>query len=110
MSQELHVNLGERLRTSTESLESAFRMYKQLEGQHLEHVFTGLIGALGFVLQDLTEEEHGECSERVGVKNMKQWQKKRLGNTFTSRRRAITEAHNRATLPSTRTTNKSAAK
>ena len=96
-SQETHLKPGERLPLSTEILESSFGLYKQLEGQHSKHGFSGLLGAFGCILGPLSEAKLAECLTRVGVKEMQEWQKKKLGSTFPSRRRAITQAHRRAT-------------
>ena len=96
-TQEKHLQPGERLPLSTEILESSFGLYKQLEGQHSKHGFTGLLGAFGGLLRDLTAEELGKCLTRVSVAAMQKWQKEKFGRTFTSRRRAVNLAHRRAT-------------
>lgn len=97
VAQEKVLKPGERLPLSTEILESSFGLYKQLEGQHSKHGFTSLLGAFGALMRDLTPAELGKCLTRVSVEDMKQWQKDKLGQTFASRRRAITQAHGRAT-------------
>lgn len=95
------LNPGERLPLSTEILESSFGLYKQLEGQHSKQGFTGLLGAFGALLRELTPEELGKCLTRVSVKAMQKWQEEKLGETFTSRRRAVILAHRRATAKTT---------
>lgn len=101
--QEKLLKPGERLPLSTEILESSFGLYKQLEGQHSKYGFTGLLGAFGGLLRDLTPEELGKCLTRVNVAAMLDWQKKKLRQTFTSRRRAVTIAHRRATKSNIKT-------
>ena len=69
-SQETHLKPGERLPLCTEILESSFGLYKQLEGQHSKHGFSGLLGAFGCILGPLSEAKLAECLTRVGVKEM----------------------------------------
>ena len=84
----------ERLRISTEILESAFSLYKQLEQQHSKSGFTSLLLTFPTLLCETTAKELTDCFARVKVADVKAWVKEHLPNSLTSQRqRMFREAH-----------------
>jgi len=93
---EQQLRQGERLPMSTEILESAFGLYKQLERQHSKSGFTSLIACLPALLKPTTPEGVREAFDRVSAKDVKAWVKKHFGSTVTSRRNAAYTEHKAA--------------
>lgn len=77
---------GQRGWLSTEILESAFGLYKQLEGQHSKGGFTTLLASFAALLRDYTPQMIRDRLERTRVQDFKQWAKDKLGKTLTSKR------------------------
>lgn len=71
---------------STENLESAFGLFKRLEGQHSKGGFTSLIAAMPTLLREWTPELTRECLQATSVKQMKQWLQENLKQTLSARR------------------------
>jgi hypothetical protein len=89
---------GERLPMSTEILESTFALYKQLEGQHSKAGFTSLLACFAALLQPATEEETvRRAFASISVKRVREWTKKNLGTTLTSKRQTLYTEFRRAT-------------
>lgn len=78
---------GERLSLSTEILESAFGLFKQLEGQHSKGGFTGLIAALPALLVKVTPHKIQQAFATVSSADARNWVKQKLGSTVASKRR-----------------------
>jgi hypothetical protein len=85
-SSESKLAAGERGWLSTEILESAFGMYKSVEGQHSKGGFTSLLASFGALLQDCSVAEVRESLGRTSVKDMKEWGSKNLGKTLASKK------------------------
>lgn len=77
---------GQRLPLSTEILESAFGLFKQLERQHSKGGFTSLLAAFGALLQPTTPESIRRDFGRVTVKQMRSWVSNNLKTTLASKR------------------------
>jgi hypothetical protein len=77
---------GERGWLSTEILESAFGLYKAMEGQHSKSGFTSLLASFGALLRDCKPAEVTESFRRTSVANTKQWVTTKLGKTLTSKK------------------------
>jgi hypothetical protein len=90
---------GERLPMSTEILESAFGLYKQLERQQSKSGFTSLLACLPAILKATTPTSVSDAFRRVSDKDVQAWVKKHFGSTVTSRRNAAYAEH-KATLKS----------
>lgn len=92
---------GERLPMSTEILESAFGLYKQLERQHSKSGFTSLLACLPALLKPTTPDGVREAFARVSAMDVTAWVKKHFHSTVTSRRQSAYTEHktvlNRAT-------------
>jgi hypothetical protein len=80
---------NERLRISTEILESSFSLYKQLEQQHSKSGFTSLLLAFATLLRTTTAGEVTACFAKVKVSDVKAWVKKHLPNTLASQRQRV---------------------
>lgn len=80
---------GERLRISTEILESSFSLYKDLEQQHSKSGFTSLLLTFPTLLSETTAEEVTHCFAEVKVANVKAWAKANLPNTLTAARQRM---------------------
>lgn len=80
---------NERLRISTEILESSFSRYKQLEQQHSKSGFTSLLLAFPMLLRPTTAKEATACFARVKVADVKAWAKEHLPNTLASKRQCM---------------------
>jgi hypothetical protein len=89
---------GERLPMSTEILESAFGLYKQLEGHHSKSGFTSLLACFPALLKPTTPTVVREAFQRVSAKDVTAWVKQYFGSTVTSRRQAAYAEHKRATM------------
>ena len=76
-----------RLPMSTEILESAFGLFKQLERQHSKGGFTSLLAAFGALLKPATPESIRRDFARVSVKQMRAWVQSNLKTTLGSKRR-----------------------
>lgn len=77
---------GQRGWLSTEILESAFGLYKALEGQHSKSGFTSLIASFGALLRECNPATVRESFRRTSVKETKQWTTAMLGKTLTSKK------------------------
>lgn len=77
---------GQRGWLSTEILESAFGLYKALEGQHSKGGFTSLLASFGALLQDCDSVKVRDSFRRTSVNNVKQWVKTNLGRTLASKK------------------------
>ena len=77
---------GQRLPLSTEILESAFGLFKQLERQHSKGGFTGLLAAFGALLKPATPESIRRDFARVSVKQMRTWVTQNLKTTLATKR------------------------
>jgi hypothetical protein len=93
---EQHLLDGERLPMSTEILESAFGLYKQLERQHSKSGFTSLLACLPALLKPTTPDKVRDAFQRVSAEDVKAWVKKHFGSTVTSRRNAAYAEHKAA--------------
>lgn len=80
---------NERLRISTEILESSFSLYKQLEQQHSKSGFTSLLLAFPTLLRPTTAKEVTTCFAQVKVSDVKAWAKEHLPNTLASKRQRM---------------------
>jgi hypothetical protein len=85
-SAEAQLAEGQRGWLSTEILESAFGLYKSLEGQHSKGGFTSLLPAFGALLRDCTPAEVRESFRRTSVAQTRQWAATHLGKTLGSRK------------------------
>jgi hypothetical protein len=83
---EKHLQPDERLRISTEVLESTFSLYKQLEQQHSKSGFTSLLLAFPTLLRETNASEVTTIFTAVKVSDVKAWVKKHLPNTLASQR------------------------
>jgi hypothetical protein len=88
---------GERLPMSTEILESAFALYKQLERQHSKGGFTSLLAGFGALLKPATDESIRHAFSTVSVKDVRRWTRENLGVTLTSKRLATYKEFRSAT-------------
>lgn len=80
---------GERGLLSSEILESAFGLYKALEGQHSKGGFTSLIAGFASLLGPCTPGEVKEAFDRTLTKNVKSWTTKNLGTTLGSKKNLV---------------------
>lgn len=85
-SAEAQLAEGQRGWLSTEILESAFGLYKNLEGQHSKGGFTSLLPAFGALLRECIPAEVRESFRRTSVAQTRQWAEARLGKTLGSRK------------------------
>lgn len=79
----------ERVRISTEILESSFSLYKQLEQQHSKSGFTSLLLAFPTLLRPTTANEVTASFAQVKVSDIKAWAKKHIPNTLASKRQRM---------------------
>jgi hypothetical protein len=79
----------ERLRISTEVLESTFSYYKQLEQQHSKSGFTSLLLAFPTLLRETTQSEIASIFAYVKVSDVKAWTKEHLADTLTAQRQRM---------------------
>jgi len=94
---EAQLKEGERLPMSTEILESAFALYKQLERQHSKGGFTSLLAGFGALLKPATDESIRHAFSTVSVKDVRRWTRENLGVTLTSKRLATYKEFRSAT-------------
>ena len=80
---------NERIRISTEILESAFSLYKQLEQQHSKSGFTSLLLTFPTLLAETTANEVTASFAEVKVADVRAWTKKHVPNTLTSQRQRM---------------------
>lgn len=85
-SAEAQLAAGERGWLSTEILESAFGLYKTLEGQHSKGGFTSLIASFGALLRNCNPTEVRDSLCRTSVASTKQWITTKLGKTLASKK------------------------
>jgi len=85
-SSEAQLHEGERGWLSTEILESAFGLYKALEGQHSKSGFTSLLACFGALLRPCDPAAVRAGLRRTSVKATRQWVKTKLGKTLASRK------------------------
>jgi hypothetical protein len=81
------VRPGERFPGSTETLESCFGRFKQLEKQHSRGGFTSLVLGLGAFLADTTTAAIANAMRQSRTRTIFQWCAEHLGTTLLSRRR-----------------------
>jgi len=77
---------GQRLPMSTEILESAFGLFKQLERQHNKGGFTSLLAAFGALLKPSTPESIRNDFTRTSVQTIRTWVSDNLKTTLVSKR------------------------
>jgi len=85
-SAEAQLAVGERGWLSTEILESAFGLYKALEGQHSKGGFTSLLASFGALLRPCTPAAVCASLRRTSVASTKQWVATNLGKTLASKK------------------------
>jgi len=85
-SAEAQLAVGARGWLSTEILESAFGLYKALEGQHSKGGFTSLIASFGALLRNCNPTEVRASLRRTSVASTKQWVATKLGRTLASKK------------------------
>lgn len=85
-SAEAQLAEGERGWLSTEILESAFGLYKTLEGQHSKGGFTSLIASFGALLRSCSPAEVRDGLRRTSVATTKHWVATKLGKTLASKK------------------------
>lgn len=83
---EMKLRDNERAWLSTENLESAFGLFKRLEGQHSKGGFTSLVASMPMLLTNWTSELVRKSLSNVSVTQMKQWVSKELGTTLASKK------------------------
>jgi hypothetical protein len=93
---ESHLAEGERGWLSTEILESAFGLYKTLEGQHSKGGFTSLLASFGCLMQDCSAGDVRESFRRTTVANVKDWVTEHLKKTLASKK---SSAYQRTLIP-----------
>ena len=80
------LSAGQRLPLSTEILESAFGLFKQLERQHSQGGFTSLLAAFGALLKPTTPASIRTSFARTSVKQLRAWVNQNLPTTLNSQR------------------------
>jgi hypothetical protein len=78
--------IGERLPGTTEVLESCFGKLKVLEDNQSKSGFTGLVLSLGAIVSDWDVPTIREALERVGVRDVLDWCRRKLGISVQSQR------------------------
>jgi len=78
---------GERLPGSTEVLESSFGRYKEIEGHQSKGGFTGLLLALPALQGELTVETIRAALEFAKTRDVIEWIRDKLGQSYQSKRR-----------------------
>jgi hypothetical protein len=73
---------GERSWLSSETLESAFGLFKRREGQQSRGGFTGLLASLPTLLRSWTAAEVRSALQRTGMKAMTDWVRENVGVTL----------------------------
>jgi hypothetical protein len=79
--------VGERLPGTTEVLESSFGKLKAMESDQAKSGFTGMVLSLGAMVSKWNAETIGDALERVGVSDVLDWCKKKLGISVQAQRR-----------------------
>jgi hypothetical protein len=97
--QSSQARIGERLPGTTEVLESCFGRLKAIEDGQSKSGFTGLVLSLGAMVGKLDSATLRTMLERVGVREVIDWCRKKLGISVQSRRRQVYEIAARATEP-----------
>ena len=92
----------ERLRISTEILESSFALYKQLEQQHSKSGFTSLILAYPTLLRKTTAKEVTACFAKVKVADVRKWVKEHVPNSLTAKRQRMFREAQKEIKPKTK--------
>ena len=77
---------GQRFPLSTEIIESAFGLFKQLERQHSQGGFTSLLAAFGALLQPTPPASIRIRFARTSVKQLRTWVQQNLPTTLASQR------------------------
>ena len=77
---------GQRLPLSTEILESAFGLFKQLERQHSRGGFTSLLAAFGALLKPNTPASIRHSFAQTSVQQLRAWVTQNLPTTLASKR------------------------
>jgi len=99
---EQHIRTDELLPMSTEILESAFGLFKQLERQHSKSGFTGLVACLPALLKPATPADVERAFQSKSAAEVKKWIQDRIPSTVTARRQAAHQEYkmaiDRATL------------
>ncbi len=95
---------GERLPMSTEVLESAFALYKQLERQHSKGGFTSLIASFGALLSQHTPSSVRRHFRNTSTQAARDWIAENLGTTLASKRRQTYAEHKTSATKTTATT------
>lgn len=85
-SSEAQLAEGQRGWLSTEILESAFGLYKALEGQQSKGGFTSLLASFGALLRECNPAQVRESFRRTSVANTKLWVTTKLGKTLASKK------------------------
>jgi hypothetical protein len=80
---------GERLPGSTEVLESSFGKLKAIESDQSKSGFTGLVLSLGAMVSKWDGETIGKALERVGVHDVLEWCRRKLGISVQARRNRV---------------------
>ena len=80
------LSAGQRLPLSTEILESAFGLFKQLEQQHSRGGFTSLLAAFGALLKPTTPASIRTSFARTSVQQLRAWVKHNLPTTLNAKR------------------------
>lgn len=81
-----HVKEGERGWLSSESIESAFGLFKRRESQQSRSGFTGLLLTLPTLLRTWTADEVRTGLRRTSINATKEWTTKKLGATVWAKR------------------------
>ena len=81
--------IGERRPGTTEVLESCFGRLKAIEDGRSKSGFTGLVLCLGAMVGKLCSATLQTMLERVGVREVSEWCRKKLGISVQSRRRQV---------------------
>jgi len=95
--QSSQARIGERLPGTTEVLESCFGRLKAIEDGQSKSGFTGLVLSLGVMVGKLDSATLGTMLERVGVREVIEWCRTKLGISVQSRRRQVYGIAARAT-------------
>lgn len=86
---ETKLRSGERLTMSTEIVESAFALYKQLERQHSQSGFTSLLLTFPILLKETTPQEVTAALARVKVADVNRWSQEHVPRTLAAKRRRM---------------------
>jgi hypothetical protein len=97
--QSSQARIGERLPGTTEVLESCFGRLKAIEDGQSKSGFTGLVLSLGAMVGKRDSATLGTMLERVGVRDVIDWCREKLGVSVQSRRRQVYRIAARATEP-----------